>query len=95
MDMYVNRISKRLGLVLLRVVFEKVEEYLIVFILKEKWIYVNYVMVDYGRSICWLINFKCEECLLREFCFYVKGFVIDEDIKGNVRKFIRDRKSVV
>ncbi|WP_456422804.1 endonuclease III domain-containing protein [Thermococcus sp.] len=80
-DTHVNRISKRLGLAPPRVQPERVEEYLMELIPREKWIYVNHAMVDHGRAICKPIRPKCDECPLRELCPYAKGLVTDEDIK--------------
>ena len=80
-DTHVNRISKRLGLAPPKVAPEKVEQYLVKLIPKDKWIYVNHAMVDHGRSICRPIRPRCEECPLRELCPYAKGLVKDEDIR--------------
>ena len=80
-DTHVNRISKRLGLAPPKVAPEKVEQYLVKLIPRDKWIYVNHAMVDHGRSICRPIRPRCEECPLRELCPYAKGLVKDEDIR--------------
>jgi len=85
-DTHVNRISKRLGLAPPRVAPEKVEEYLVRLIPRDKWIYVNHAMVDHGRKICKPIKPNCDTCPLRELCPYAKGLVTDADIKGNSRK---------
>lgn len=80
-DTHVNRISKRLGLAPPRVQPEKVEEYLMELIPRNKWIYVNHAMVDHGRAICKPIRPKCEECPLRDLCPYARGLVKGEKIR--------------
>ncbi len=80
-DTHVNRISKRLGLAPPRVAPEKVEEYLVRLIPRDKWIYVNHAMVDHGRNICKPIKPHCNACPLRELCPYAKGLVKKEDIR--------------
>ena len=85
-DTHVNRISKRLGLAPPRVAPEKVEEYLVRLIPRDKWIYVNHAMVDHGRKICKPIKPNCDVCPLRELCPYAKGLVTDADIKGTSKK---------
>ncbi|ASI98716.1 endonuclease III domain-containing protein [Thermococcus celer] len=82
-DTHVNRISKRLGLAPPRVQPERVEEYLMELIPRDKWIYVNHAMVDHGKTICRPISPRCDSCPLRELCPYAKGLVTDGDIKGN------------
>lgn len=85
-DTHVNRISKRLGLAPPRAAPEKVEEYLMELIPKDKWIYVNHAMVDHGKKICNPIRPKCDECPLKEPCPYARGLVTDGDIKGSSKK---------
>jgi len=80
-DTHVNRISKRLGLAPPKVPPEKVEEYLMKLIPREKWIYVNHAMVDHGRAVCKPIRPKCDECPLRDLCPYARGLVTEEDIQ--------------
>ena len=62
------------------------EEYLSQLIPREKWIYVNHVMVDHGRGILKSIRPKCGECPLRELCSYAKGLVKKKDIKWGKEK---------
>jgi endonuclease-3 len=85
-DTHVNRISKRLGLAPPRVQPEKVEEYLMELLPRDKWIYVNHAMVDHGKTICRPVGPKCGECPLRELCPYAKGLVNEADLKGNRRR---------
>ncbi len=84
-DTHVNRISKRLGLAPPRIQPEKVEEYLMELIPRDKWIYVNHAMVDHGKSICRPVGPRCGECPLKELCPYAGGLVNDADLKGNRR----------
>lgn len=43
-------------------------------ILKERWLYLYYVLIFYGRRMCKVRNLECVSCLIKEDCNYYKEF---------------------
>lgn len=67
-DVHVNRISKRLGLVGEEVKLEQVGGELQKIFLKEDWRLINRGFVLFGRDICLPRNPRCNTCPLRTLC---------------------------
>ena len=73
-DTHVERVSKRLGLVMKNDDVLKIEKKLMKKLPKDKWNRVNHQLVLFGRYICKSIKPECKNCLLKEYCkFYKKN----------------------
>ncbi|MDI6704262.1 MAG: endonuclease III [bacterium] len=66
-DTHVHRISNRIGLVSTKDPV-KTEIELKKVVPKRYWIYLNELLVKFGKDICKPINPKCNLCLIRELC---------------------------
>lgn len=71
-DVHVNRISKRLGLVEEEIKLEQVGSALQKIFPKRDWHLINRGFVLFGREICLPRNPKCSICPLRVFCKFGK-----------------------
>jgi endonuclease-3 len=69
-DVHVNRISKRLGIVSENSKPEKTQEVLEKLIPKEKQIIVNHLLVTFGKDICQPRAPKCYICPIEKLCPY-------------------------
>jgi endonuclease-3 len=67
-DVHVNRISKRLGLVEERAGVERVRETLQKTFPRKDWYLINRGFVLFGREICLPRNPRCDSCGLKNFC---------------------------
>lgn len=68
-DVHVNRISNRLGLVKTKTP-EQTEAALEKIIPKRYWIEINELMVKFGQNKCLPRKPRCPSCLLRKMCMY-------------------------
>lgn len=71
-DVHVNRISRRLGLVEKEIKLEQVGNALQKIFPKEDWHLINRGFVLFGREICLPRNPKCSACPLKVFCEFGK-----------------------
>jgi len=71
-DSHVERISKRLGLVMQGSDTVEVEHELQKVVPKKYWLDINELFVRFGQEICKPIGPKCEICDLRNLCRYYK-----------------------
>ncbi|HOP65429.1 MAG TPA: endonuclease III [Bacilli bacterium] len=71
-DTHVERVSKRLGLAKETATPKEVEESLNKLFPKEKLSRLHHQLVLFGRYICKSKKPKCNECLLKENCNYLK-----------------------
>ncbi len=72
-DVHVNRISKRLGLVEEGAKLEQVGGELQKIFPKEDWRLINRGFVLFGREICLPRNPRCDTCPLRTLCKFGRG----------------------
>ncbi len=68
-DVHVNRISNRLGIVKTKTP-EQTEAALMKLVPKQNWIEVNELFVKFGQQTCLPRNPKCAGCPLRKRCAY-------------------------
>ncbi len=73
-DVHVNRISRRLGLVGEEIKLEQVGGALQKIFSKRDWHLINRGFVLFGREICLPRNPKCGTCPLKTFCGFEKTF---------------------
>lgn len=73
-DVHVNRISRRLGLVGEKIKLEQVGGALQKIFSKRDWHLINRGFVLFGREICLPRNPKCGTCPLKTFCGFGKTF---------------------
>jgi endonuclease-3 len=66
-DVHVNRISNRIGLVKTKNP-EQTELALMKIVPKKHWLELNHLMVRYGQSVCLPTNPKCSQCEIRPVC---------------------------
>jgi len=71
-DVHVNRISKRLGLVPDNYKPDKTQEVLEKMIPKNLHIMVNHLLVTFGKDICRPVKPRCRICPILKFCPYEK-----------------------
>lgn len=71
-DVHVHRISNRLGWVHTRSP-EETERELMRILPKKYWREINELLVMFGRTICRPVNPHCDECPVRNFCWYFKN----------------------
>lgn len=71
-DTHVFRVSNRLGIVKAENVLET-EKQLMEIIPKRHIKYINNIFVLFGRYECKAIKPKCENCILKEYCEYLKN----------------------
>lgn len=70
-DTHVHRISNRIGLVSTKTP-EETEFGLKRVVPKRYWIYLNELLVKFGKDICKPISPKCNICLIRKFCLKLR-----------------------
>lgn len=68
-DVHVNRISNRMGLVKTKKP-EETERELMKKVPKKFWKELNSLLVEFGKDICQPRNPKCYDCFITEFCDY-------------------------
>ncbi len=73
-DVHVNRISNRIGLVRAKTP-EQTERELMGVVPKKNWLEFNHLMVRYGRRICLPRNPKCMQCEIRPNCNHFSAVV--------------------
>ena len=66
-DTHVWRLSQRLGLTEQKN-REKIERDLMAVFPREKWLAVNYLLIEHGRRTCDAKKPRCGECVLNGFC---------------------------
>jgi endonuclease-3 len=66
-DTHVWRLAHRLGLTDKKV-REKIEKDLMEFFPREKWLAVNYLLIEHGRKVCDAKKPDCDNCVLSELC---------------------------
>jgi len=66
-DTHVWRLSHRLGLSEMKN-RDKIERDLMEIFPREKWLAVNYLLIEHGRRVCDAKKADCAACVLREFC---------------------------
>jgi endonuclease-3 len=66
-DTHVWRLAHRLGLSDKKV-REKIEKDLMEFFPREKWLAVNYLLIEHGRKVCDAKKPDCDNCILSELC---------------------------
>ena len=71
-DVHVEVVSKRLGLVPANAKPKKVREILEKLIPKKDQLIVNLGLVHFGREICRTRNPRCESCPLKRFCLFYR-----------------------
>lgn len=68
-DTHVDRLSKRLGLVKLRLPYaEKIEKELMAITPQEEWVFLSHALILHGRQVCPARKPRCSECCLAELC---------------------------
>jgi endonuclease-3 len=66
-DTHVWRLSKRLGLTEQKY-RDKIEKDLMAVFPRDKWLAVNYLLIEHGRRVCDAKKPRCEECVLNDLC---------------------------
>ena len=66
-DTHVWRLAYRLGLSDKKV-REKIEKDLMEFFPREKWLAVNYLLIEHGRRVCDAKKPDCDSCVLSDLC---------------------------
>lgn len=66
-DTHVWRLAYRLGLSDKKV-REKIEKDLMAFFPREKWLAVNYLLIEHGRRVCDAKKPDCDSCVLSDLC---------------------------
>jgi endonuclease-3 len=66
-DTHVWRLSQRLGLTKQKN-REKIERDLMAIFPREKWLAVNYLLIEHGRRTCDAKKPRCDECVLKGLC---------------------------
>jgi endonuclease-3 len=66
-DTHVWRLAHRLGLSEEKY-REKIERDLMEFFPREKWLAVNYLLIEHGRRVCDAKKPECDNCILSELC---------------------------
>jgi len=74
-DVHVEVIAKRLGLVDKNADVFKVEKQLQSVVPKKYWLDMNKLFVRHGREICTTRNPKCTRCFIRDLCDYFSEYV--------------------
>jgi len=74
-DVHVEVIAKRLGLVDKNANVFKVEKQLQSVVLTKYWLDINKLLVRHGREICTTRNPKCTRCFIRDLCDYFSEYV--------------------
>ncbi len=76
-DTHVTRLSHRLGLSHEKTA-EKIENDLIVLVLKKDWVIFSHLLIAHGRAICKARNPLCDQCVVEKHCpsSYLKTGVI-------------------
>ena len=72
-DVHVNRISRRIGLIPQAMRLEEVEKTLQKIFPREDWHLINRGFVLFGREICLPRNPKCGVCGIRGMCEFGRG----------------------
>lgn len=68
-DTHVDRLSKRLGFVKLRLPYaEKIEKELMAITPETEWVFLGHALILHGRQICPARKPKCSECCLAALC---------------------------
>ena len=68
-DTHVDRLSKRLGFVKLRLPYaEKIEKELMAITPQEEWVFLGHALILHGRQICPARKPRCSECPLADLC---------------------------
>ena len=70
-DTHVRRISQRLGLTK-NIYPDKIEKDLMSLLPKKEWGGLNNLLIHHGRKICTARKPKCRECVLYDFCLFLK-----------------------
>lgn len=68
-DVHVQRIANRIGIVKTRKP-EETEKELMELYVKKDWLVVNEVFVSFGQTVCLPRNPRCSVCSVREICDY-------------------------
>jgi endonuclease-3 len=66
-DTHVWRLSKRLGLTEQKY-RDKIERDLMSVFPRDKWLAVNYLLIEHGRRVCDAKKPRCDECMLNDLC---------------------------
>ena len=66
-DTHVWRLSKRLGLTEQKY-RDKIEKDLMAVFPRDKWLAVNYLLIEHGRRVCDAKKPRCDECVLNDLC---------------------------
>ena len=66
-DTHVRRVSERLGFTT-ETDPNKIEQDLMLLILKKRWFNFTYVIIDHGRTICVARKPRCDECPVNDLC---------------------------
>jgi endonuclease-3 len=66
-DTHVWRLSQRLGLTEQKN-RDKIERDLMAVFSREKWLAVNYLLIEHGRRVCDAKKPRCGECVLKDLC---------------------------
>ena len=69
-DTHVDRVSKRLKLAKENDTVAQVEQNLMKYIPKDKWIETHHRLIFFGRYMCKAIKPNCAECKLKHLCKY-------------------------
>lgn len=75
-DVHVNVISKRLGIVNQNADYDEIQEQLNKLFKPQERKYVNLGLVIFGKKICLTSKPKCEICPFKNFCKYYKSIII-------------------
>lgn len=70
-DVHVNRISNRIGLVKTKKP-EQTENELEKILRKDEWLEINELMVKFGQRVCRPVGPKCENCRISKYCNYFR-----------------------
>ena len=70
-DTHILRLASRLGMSKATVA-DKVSDDIMKDLAKKYWINAHHVFIFHGRRTCIARNPKCEECVVKEYCKYIK-----------------------
>ena len=71
-DTHVERVSKRLNIAKEKDNVSEVEQKLMKYISKERWIKTHHQLIFFGRYHCRALKPNCQNCKLQELCIFYK-----------------------
>lgn len=68
-DTHVSRVAKRVGLSKGKTA-DKVSDELMIKYPEKYWIKIHHLFIKHGREICHSRNPKCEDCVIKDLCYF-------------------------